>query len=149
MTPQPPRGVRGDIKQLHASSSAAAAELRKFLREMRGKSPQEMLGAVAQSDLVRSTLTAAGAMIVLLLVLTVVPFVWAKVNPKPVAAPPASAAPAPAEMPAAQTDAQPTPAATPNPQDIADTLGIGEQKPADPKVNPLENKADDLLKGLE
>jgi len=154
-----PRGPRGDVRRLRDNGGATVAELREFLQEMRGRSPQEMLGVIAQSDLVRSTLVAAIGAVVLLVVLTVVPFAWGKAFPaeQSAKAPPAAQAPAQTpDKPAATTDQPAAADAKPGddqpeakPDDLLDKLGIGEQKTAAPDVNPLESKADDLLKGLD
>ncbi|MBI1374612.1 MAG: hypothetical protein GC159_17985 [Phycisphaera sp.] len=165
-TEQPmPRGPRGDVRRLRESGGASVAELREFLQEMRGKSPQEMLGVIAQSDLVRSTITATIAAIVLLVVLTVVPFALSKVMPTDKAAtgPAAASTQKPAKADAAPKPDASKPAtanagdaakpASADPpaksDDLLNKLGIGEQKNADPNSNPLDGKTDDLLKGLD
>ena len=51
----------GGLKRLVADGSESVAELREFMGSLRGKSVQEVLGAVANSSLIRSTLLAAVA----------------------------------------------------------------------------------------
>ena len=41
--------ARGDLRQLKQNTSATVAELKAFLQELKGKSPQEMLGIVASN----------------------------------------------------------------------------------------------------
>ena len=126
---------------------AATAELREFLAQMRGKSPKEMLGAIANSNLVQSTLIATAAVTAALVVLTIVPFGVDKIFS-------ANADKEKTETP------QPGPAgkletpAEPSLDDIdngsaASKLGIGDSKEAPTNVNPLEGTTGDLLEGLE
>jgi hypothetical protein len=154
----PGAGLRRDVRQASEGVSASTAELRQFLHDMRGRSPKEMLGMVAQSGLMKATTAAAIGFVVVLVVFTLVPFGWAKLFPpgeqttaakadddKKTADQKADAAKAEAAKPptAEQT------AAKKAGDDLINKLGIGEQKPADPKTNPLDSKADDLLKGLD
>ena len=48
--------TKADLRELKTNTSATVQELQQFLRELRGKSPQEMLGVVASSQLFRSTI---------------------------------------------------------------------------------------------
>ena len=158
-----PRGLKGDIHRAHTGAKASAAELREFVREFRGRSPQEMLGLVAGSNLVQATILATVITIIFMAAFTVGPYFYNKANPvaaKPAKAP-AAAAPAPtasatAAAPVAATTAAtaaaPLPVATgtgPDTPDVLNTLGIGETKVSDPKKNPLEAGGDDLLKDLK
>ncbi len=68
--------ISRDFKNVKQNSSVTVDELRAFMREMRGKTPREMLGAVAQSSLVSSTLVSSGIIILLLVVLTVAPYTY-------------------------------------------------------------------------
>ena len=86
---------------------AATAELRQFLSQMRGKSPKEMLGAVASSNLVQSTVTATAAITAAIIVFTVVPFGWKKAFGKSAAA--AVAAPAEVQDPSKPLATPPEP----------------------------------------
>ena len=127
---------------------AATAELREFLAQMRGKSPSEMLGAIASSNLVQSTLIATAAITATIVILTVIPFGWKRTLGKAEE----TAAVAPAEVPdankALETPAEPD-LDSAGKGDAAGKLGIGESKDAPANVNPLESSNDDLLEGLE
>ncbi len=156
---RPPRGLVGDIHRARTGAKASAEELRAFVRDFRGRSPQEMLGLVAASNLIQATLLATVITFIFMAGFTVGPYmmkkaypVAAKTSKKPAApapAPSASAAPAPV---AATATAAPLAVATgtgPATPDVLNTLGIGETKASDPKKNPLEAGGDDLLKDLK
>ena len=53
---QPMSSMGRDVKNLKANTSTTATEVRAFLTEMHGKSPREMLGIIAQSNLTSSLL---------------------------------------------------------------------------------------------
>ncbi|MCE9603634.1 MAG: hypothetical protein K8U03_01885 [Planctomycetia bacterium] len=163
---RPPRGLAGDIHRARSGANATAEELREFVRQLRGRSPQEMLGVVAGSSLVRGTVAASVITLIFMVIGTLWPYAMRKMNPvvatKPavVEAAPAAAAPAaanPAAAPAAGTGAAAaTPAsgsaasdAGPGSPDVLGKLGIGDTKISDPKKNPLDNSKDDLLKDLK
>jgi len=173
----PPRGLARDIDRIKTGSVATAAELRDFIGKLKGKRPQEVMGTIAGSSLVQCTTLATIITVVGMAIFTVGPYLWNKSRPAPTAT--AQAVPAPAAAPAASTPAvaspakndaaapvEPSksdtakgPAAAPvaNPlepsidskQKAIEKLGIGETKASDPKKNPLENSADDLLKDLK
>jgi hypothetical protein len=159
--PQPGSVVR-DLKRLKSDGSASVAELRQFLQQMKGKSPQAMLGLVAKSGLARSTALATFLFAVVLVTLTVVPYALRDRTAKPseTAASEKPAAESAGRKPAAEIPG-PEPAAaaaataddagkTPPVSDRAlEALGIGETKTADPKKNPLEDKLNNLLDGVE
>ena len=156
---QQPTG--GNMRRVLSDGSESLAELREFMQGLRGKSPQEVLGDVANSSLVQSTLTAAVGFCVVILGLSVASYYW---NQAFADAPPASVAkdnPA-AEEPTESTPTQPEPtepetaASPPSAPDagvsgdpLLDKLGTGETKSADPKSNPLESSLDDLLDGAQ
>lgn len=165
---QPLSSVRQDMRNLSENSGATLAELETFLGQLRGKSPAEMLGVVAQSRLVGSTLLATLLVAGGIALFTVLPFVLNKVKPE-VKTPVASAtAPAPEATPsgagepsnsgaktvaASTDDTTGKPAAKPEDpppaDDLLDTLGIGETKTAPLSVNPLDGGNDDLFNELE
>jgi hypothetical protein len=134
---------------------ASTAELREFVHNLRGKSPQEVLGAVANSGLAQGVAVATFGTIVLMAVFTVVPYYMyggkAAAKAKIAAA---AAATAKAEADAANTaesavaTSEKTKAASKdassNAQQTLEKMGESETKQADPKVNPLDN-LDDLL----
>ena len=143
----------GGMRRVLTDGSESLAELREFMGQLRGKSPQEVLGAVASSSLVRSTLVATAACLVLLVGLSVATYYW-KLAFAERAAPTAAsksadqpaAAPAPAQrdqQPATPPAAAEQAAASGDP--TLDKLGIGETKQADAEKNPLEDSLDNLL----
>ena len=152
-SPQPKRtaltSTKADLRELRQNSQATVKEIQQFLRELKGKSPQEMLGVVASSNLFKSlilaTLLVAGG----LLLFTAIPYYMAEEE-----APVAESTPQPAAQPTAPTPAEantePTPEPTTEPTaEASDTLGIGEELTAPPEVNPLDTSNDDFLKELE
>lgn len=146
----PPPGVRRDLRQAREGAFASAAELREFVKGLRGKSPQEVLGAVANSGLAQGVALATAGTVVLMALFTIGPyFMYPKVAPKP-AKVEAASTPEPAATGDTVANAS-TEKAAPDPKDAAsnaqqtlDKLGESETKTADPKVNPLDN-LDDLL----
>lgn len=143
-----------EMSRLRQHGGATVAELREFLGQLKGRSPQEMLGAVADSDLARSVITAAIGCAVLLVALTVVPYLLKDDSgagkPAPAAARPAATTPSPAPS----TTATATPAAPKStPADRAKqavgNMGIGESKGAPKNVNPLDGELDKLLDGVD
>jgi hypothetical protein len=166
---RPPRGLRRDIHQARAGATASAEELREFVAQLRGRSPQEMLGMIAASNLVRATIQATVITVVFLAVFTVGPYAYSKMVKKdqpsaaPAAAPAAPAAKAPAPGPSAvagpggipPVGAVPPgglpPSVAPGasgPRDPLSPLGVNEARSTDPDKNPLLNKNDDLLKDI-
>lgn len=132
-----------DLRELKGNSRATVQELQAFLRELKGKSPQEMLGVVSASQLARALILSTALVAGGILIFTAIPFfLGGKEAPAPAAAttppPPAAAPPAVAEVPQA--------APKPNPPSA---LGVGDELTAPPNKNPLENKGDDFLKDLE
>ena len=152
-----PSGVTSDLQRVKTEGRASAAELREFLSNLKGRSPQEVMGVVAESDLIRSILTATVGCFVLLVVLTVVPYALkgrsASVSEKPAA----SAVTQPTNEQQAATgvteDVTSAQAATnprgPDLERAAEAMGIGGTAEADPNSNPLDSKLDKLLDGIE
>lgn len=133
---QPMASMSRDFKNIKRNSAATADELRGFMREMRGKSPAEMLGAIAQSTLVRSLVIATASLAILMLVLTVAPFLMAEKPDPKVAGPPKPDSPAETKLNPAKVKPEIKP---------LDVLGVGQEKKGKPKeVNPFENKEDPL-----
>ncbi len=149
--PPPMASTKGELRRLNVNTKATAAELKTFLAELKGRSPQEMLGIVAASQLVRSLVLSTVLVGAALVAFTAIPFfLGGKEESTPARAevqPAASRAAAPASPP------DPEPAAkTPDPPAVApdlSNLGVNEKKMAPPAENPLENKKDDFLEGLE
>ena len=152
-----------DARRLKESSAATSAEIREFLAEMRGKSPAEMLGAIANSSLFSSLIQATILIGVLIAVFTIIPFALNKIGGGDEGGEVAAAEEGATEPKAAEgsgeataeggTDPAPstTEAADPDtpPAGTAERLGIGDEIVAPPDVNPLDGSNDDLLDGLD
>jgi len=142
-TPTPRRGAlastAADLRELKGNSRATVQELQAFLRELKGKSPQEMLGVVAASQLARSLVLSSAIVGGVILLFTAIPYFLGD-DEKAAPATTATAPPPPAAEPAPVEEKKPDPLST---------LGVGEELTAPPDENPLENKGDDFLKDLE
>lgn len=146
----PPPGLRRDLERAREGAFASAAELREFVQNMRGKSPQEVLGAVANSGLAQGVALATLGTAILMAVFTIGPyFLYPKAPPKPVQAEAAATAESAATSdvaasgPSEKAERVGKDAAS-NAQQTLDKMGENETKTADPNVNPLDN-LDDLL----
>ena len=147
-----------DIKGIKRNSAAVADELVHFMGELRGKSPAEMLGAFAQSTLVRSGIVATFLLAVILLLATAIPFALEgggateNITPQPTVTSANTNIPAavPVTPKVATSNTNKPSAVVPSePKPVADTLGIGETKEGTPsEPNPFKT-TDDLLKDLE
>ena len=137
--------AKADLRELKANSSATVQELQLFLRELQGKSPPEMLGIVASSQLIRAIVLSVILVIVAIFALTAIPYFFGnKESPDP-------------EQPIVTNPV--TPAAepkqdNPNPNQIKPAeslapLGVNEKKNAPANVNPLEDDGGSFLKDLE
>ncbi len=136
--------TQADFRELKANSSATVQELQEFLRQLRGKSPQEMLGVVATSQLFRATILSVVLVTGAILVLTAFPYFFGEepaTAPEPVVAAPAAPNPAPPVIAPK--------VATPEAPDPLAPLGVNGQLPAAPNKNPLEDKGENFLKDLE
>jgi hypothetical protein len=155
--------LSNDLNQIKSNGAASTAEIQEFVRNLRGKPPQEVLGMVAQSGLTQGIVVALVLTVVGMGLMTVVPYMMGHGKPpgkKPVAQAAGENEPV---KPAATTTAADIPAATAdaaapagkgepsaaNKADVLSKLGLDETKVTDPKKNPLEDKADDLLKDLK
>ena len=134
---EPMASVKGDFKNLKASSAVSAGELRQFLSEMRGQTPKEMLGSIAQSSLVRSVAISTACICSLLLGLSGIAYGVRVMNPD-----------APSKEKAAVVSVnQPAPAtnaiAAGSLTGTNDVLGINQTKQGKPKEkNPFDTKGD-------
>ena len=156
--PTKPSGVAGDISRLKADSAAAVEELREFIGQIHAKSPQEILGAVAQSSLTRGIATSALGVVLLLAAFTIGPFLMnrqpADAGPTETLTPEAAVQPQSDQTQPNNTEPETDAATVANP-DKADlekatsAMGIGEIKTADPDENPLDKKLDSLLDGVD
>jgi hypothetical protein len=157
-----PGGIARDLSRLKSDAAATAAELREFLGQVRGRSPQEMIGLAAESGLARSMLLATFLFALLLAGLTVVPYAL-RSHGADGSAPAANQGaveedrtepdqPETRKKPAKPAAAAPTVVpedAGADPERAVDAMGIGETRVADPDKNPLEDKVDKLLDGIE
>ena len=76
--------AKADLRELKANSSATVQELQLFLRELKGKSPPEMLGVVASSQLIRAIVLSVILVIVAIFALTAIPYFFGnKESPGP------------------------------------------------------------------
>ena len=156
---KPMSSPANDIRKLRTNSAASANELKSWLDKMRGKSPQEVLGAVATSSLFQSFITAAVLMAVVIFGWTALAWGYnqflsgksdqemasrdetAKTEDQKESTVPKNVEnPDKAEMPDLDLTSK---------KKIADDLGIGETKESPANLNPLDDTNDDLLDGLE
>jgi hypothetical protein len=136
--------TKADFRELRANSSATVQELQEFLREFKGRSPQEMLGVVATSQLFRATVLSTILVALTIVALTAAPYY---LGDKPEETEPIAVEPAPVPTPA---PAKPAPAPAKTPEDKAPkTLGVDQTLTAPANSNPLEDKKEDFLKDLE
>lgn len=112
---------------LRQSLTQSGAELRSFVASLRGKSPAEAMGNVAQSKLMRGMVISAAAQAVLLLAFTIPYALWpSKAPAKP--APAAANTESPVPNPGTPTS---TPAVTTRPSTVA-SVTPGTTRPATP-----------------
>ena len=149
-TVKPIASPKRDLEKLGKSGQAVVGELREFLSHLKGKSPKEMLGAVADSSLGLATVI----MIVLLFALSAIPYHLKQSEETAEAAPAKETSAGEEGAPAASNPAAPPPPSPQAPktpeQRAADILGVGET--ADPDAtppNPLDGPGIDLLDGLD
>lgn len=143
---RPKTGMISGVKRLSADAATTTGELRDFVRSLKGRSPQEVMGIVASNALTQAMIGSTIATAVLLVVLTV-PFAFGK-SAKAKSQKPAAAV---AETESAKSDAAASKTTnsdgTPSEEDIkkaSKAMGLDETKTADPKKNPLDN-FDNLL----
>ncbi|MGB1129583.1 MAG: hypothetical protein ACPG4K_06010 [Haloferula sp.] len=144
--PNPPlASTRAELRNLRNNSQATVDELKAFLAELKGKSPQEMLGMVAGNQLIRATIHSLILIGAILVIFTIIPYLTREKDTPEVATheteAPAETVTTPEEPPAAEPSA-PEPTAL-------DSLGIGEEKQAPPEVNPLDGDTGSFLDELE
>ena len=159
-----PQGMFKDVKRLRSDGTASVEELRAFLGELKGRSPQEMLGIMAESGLVRGMVSATIATVALLFVFTIGPWAYGELAGEPeqvkTATRPAPAASAAAKAPvdpatqaasaaASVGDPGSTPPATvpagqPDLGAATKAMGISEAKTGEPNLDSLlDKKLDD------
>ena len=153
-------GIAADMKRLKSDSASTAEEVREFIANLKGRSPQEVLGAVSESGLVQATVQATFGCLIVLVAFTVVP--WAFKSDEPVVAAETELATSAADDASenATTDSQSETASTdaqsgddsPTDSDAAraaSAMKIDETVVTDPKTNPLDGNLDKLLDGLD
>ena len=134
---EPMANVKGEFKNLKTNTAASAGELRQFLSEMRGQTPKEMLGSIAQSSLVRSVTLSAVAIFALLLAVSTIVYAVRDKNPEE-----------PKKKETAETPPNKSGSATNvivagTPTGTNDVLGINQSKQGKPKEpNPFDTKGD-------
>ena len=136
-----------DLKRLKSEASATTAELREYVRGLKGRSPQEVMGMITGNALTKALVWATVGCVASLFALSV-PFAFGS-----------SAKAKAAKAKAAQTTrAEPEPTKTaakagssegdaPSEADLkkaSKAMGLDETKMADPKKNPLDS-FDNLL----
>lgn len=136
--------TKADLREMRSNSSATVNEIREFLRELKGKSPQEMLGVVASNNLFRSLGLSSVIVAGVILLFTAIPFFFGKEK-----APEVKSVQEQVTAPAKNEVTEPATAETPRTPDPLSALGVGEELTAPANKNPLESKGDDFLKDLE
>lgn len=146
----PLASTKADFRQVRENGGATVDELRAFLKQLKGRSPQEMLGIVAASQLVRAIGVSTAVVVAGLIVFTAIPYAMGGDEEPTQEA--TTQPPVPQKAPA-----QPSPTSTPSKPDGGTVpenanlgkLGVDETKEAPPNVNPLEEKKDGFLDGLD
>ncbi|NND99018.1 MAG: hypothetical protein HKN47_17010 [Pirellulaceae bacterium] len=147
------------------TNANAPQDVRALVQGLHTRSPHEVMGEAASSSLIGSVVTAAIALSVFLFVSTAIvffavgpPAARSKPEAEPIAAVPADNATAEnlatvgettgsvdkAVEATARQETENSEVTTP-----VDAMGIGESKDADAAPDSLENRLDDILKGLE
>lgn len=162
---QPPTstGLGADMKRLKTDATATTEELREFITSLKGRSPQEVLGKVSNSGLVRATVQATIGCIVLLAIMSIGPWWWNS-DEAAVASAATNAAAVETNAKPSSTDTDQTATSdntatetrsgtdTPTGRDAAQAasaMKIDETVVTDPDKNPLDSNLDSLLDGLD
>ena len=142
----------------------SGTDARGLADQLRSNSPDEVLGAMNQASLTQGIIMASAVTVVLLVVLTIGPYLLGSGSPKKKGAKPAAAAQNKEQSPAAAQDAADENAAAGDDSATAKAgaggdpkanakalknLGVDDVKKSNPKKNPFENAADDLLKDIK
>jgi len=159
-------GMTDGLKNTKKDSTASAAELKDFVQKMRGKSPKEVMGEVAESSLVQGLIVSTISFTIIVAIFTVGPyFLYGAAEQNQASADDTPAATdtndgkntADATKPTQTDPVQGNQVATQNPdipsgsdvKQASKNLGIDQTKTADPNTNPLDKNLDTLLDGLE
>lgn len=150
---KPMASLSRDFGNLKRNTSSTAVEVRSFLAEMQGKSPREMLGVIAQSDLVSSLLVSTAIICFLLAAFTGLAFAMGEEKSQPT---PKAAESKPAKTPLQGTgEIIPPDGNTDNstPEEkAAKAMKVDQTKKGDPKEPDLfdgKNSGDDILNDLK
>ena len=139
-------GLMNDMNRLKTETSATTSELREFIRGLKGRSPQEVMGIVSGNALFQAMITATIGCVMMLAVLTV-PFAFgnskSKAKSKTVAAA-TETEPAKTDESAKSSAANGDTPTEENVKRASKAMGLDETKIADPKKNPLDS-FDNLL----
>ena len=149
---QQPGGILRDVQSVKRNGAASLTELREFIGALKGRKPQEVMGEMASNGLVQGIIMSSIGFVMVLLVFTAFPFFLAEDEPKvqPETTPTASPVQPVEQSPAVQNANEEKPLeGGPTGDAVLDNLGIGETKDANPDVNPLGDKFDDLLEGVK
>ena len=129
------------VKRLSMDAAASTAELRDFVRSLKGRSPQEVMGIVSSSALAQAMIGSTIATVALIAVLTVGPYMlFGPVKAKSSKPETNVAATEPAKA-GSNTSKGGSSSDTPSEEDIkkaSKAMGLDETKAADPKKNPLD-----------
>lgn len=153
-------GLAADMKRMKSDASSTAEEVREFIANLKGRSPQEVLGAVSESGLVQATIQATFGCMAVLVVCTIAPWALNSEEAAAVAAEAETAA-APPEVsedtttePSTETASTDSAAGGDGSEETdtaraAAAMKIDETVITDPKSNPLDGNLDKLLDGLD
>jgi hypothetical protein len=150
----PVAGIAKDLRRLKTEGAASANELRQFIGQLKGRSPQEVMGEVAQSDLFRSIVLAAAGSAVLLVTLTIIPYLLRDTSSATTTAQPTieeetSAEAQPAEAGETTSPSAPDGTGQPDLRRAAAAMGIGDAAPPDSDTKPLDDRLEKLLDGID
>lgn len=148
-------GPESDVRSLKEHGSASVAQLREFLKTLKARNPQEVIGIVSSSLLFQSLGMSCAITVIFMAIFTAGPyFVYGPPKSKSATAKPVAAQ---HNRPVAET-ASPTESPSLNAAHVTGGLdaekaskavGLDEAKSADPKKNPLDKpEIDKLLDGL-
>jgi len=153
-------GLAADMKRMKSDASTTAEEVREFIANLKGRSPQEVLGAVSESGLVQATIQSTFGCMVVLVICTVAPWALSTDEAAAVAAEAETSA-APSELSEDNTTVPSTEMASTDSAaggDVSEetdatraaaAMKIDETLITDPKSNPLDGNLDKLLDGLD
>ena len=146
----PVKSMINDVKRLKTEASLTTAELCEFVRGLKGRSPQEVMGMITGNALTRAMVWSTVGCVSMLIVLSV-PFAFgssAKAKAaKAKSAQTAKAKPEPTKNEAKEAKADSSEGDAPSEANLkkaSKAMGLDETKTADPKKNPLD-RLDNLL----